>query len=294
MAKKDNYAIADGSNIRKSCEQQLGRQWNISAMCEKIRAQGPVPDPIEVIIDVTSLPREEIENLQVNDCLMIHAPAYENGNGELKSIGDCMILGRINTYLNHTRGNLGRLLLLSGDKDLIEGVHAWHRRGGEVYVLGIPGSVSQLLIKAADKFIPLMETQSNLSGDETADENYTHQKANSLLCGRIISYSKIKGFGFIESPNRPSEKFFFHINGIADDVVKNQLLAITENKGNGGFLNGLSIGVAFEDAGITRQGEKYHQAVNVKQLPELEKQDIGKMGIYKETASSEGSKTTLV
>lgn len=86
------------------------------------------------------------------------APAYKNGNGELKSIADIIILSRINSHLNNRRRNSERLLLLSGDKDLIEGVHAWHRQNGEVYVFGVPGSTSHILIKAADKFIPLVET----------------------------------------------------------------------------------------------------------------------------------------
>lgn len=270
MAKK-NFVIVDGNNIRKSYQEQTSIQW--SNMLGEIKKQGALTGPVEVVIDVTSLSHEEITELYCNDCILIHSPAFTNGDSELKSVSDSIIFDRIYSQLEQKEVST-RLLLISGDQDFIPAMNAWQRQSDEAYVLAFQHNISHRLIKAADKFIPLEtpgESGEIISKQTSNEESYmieksSHIQTNSLL-GKIISYSKERGYGFIDSPEGLEEEFFFHINEV-DKLVEHQLETLNGNhqKDKNNFFCGLSIPVVFEDGTIP--GKKYRQAVNIRQAEE--------------------------
>lgn len=85
---------------------------------------------------------------------LIHCPAWGNGSGELKSTADEVLMNDIRTLLR-TRRSVSRFIICSGDGHFIPTICEIQRQGREAIVMANQQSASHLIIKAADKFIPL-------------------------------------------------------------------------------------------------------------------------------------------
>jgi len=85
---------------------------------------------------------------------LIHCPAWSNGSGKLKGTADEVLMNDVRTLLR-TKRSVSRFIICSGDGHFIPTICEIQRQDREAIVMANQQSASHLIIKAADKFIPL-------------------------------------------------------------------------------------------------------------------------------------------
>jgi cold shock CspA family protein len=106
----------------------------------------------------------------------------------------------------------------------------------------------------ADNSFHVYDLDVHLRRRRRDQHNAAHGEGETLK-GNVVAYFAGKGYGFIESET--SEKFFFHVAGIEDESLRNDLAAL---------VGSATIPVEFRFGGS--DGRKYPKAVDVQRAAE--------------------------
>ncbi|MCL4396309.1 MAG: NYN domain-containing protein [Chloroflexi bacterium] len=155
MAENEVALFIDFENVRYGLKNNYGREPDPQMLMAKARKYGPVALAL-AYADFTEHPDYFRRKLEVAG-ITPRDIARRSPDVAHKSSSDmAMLMDMIDCLLD--RPSVGILILMTGDSDFIRVVaRARHRFGKKVVIAGVPGSVSNDLIAAADAADPLVE-----------------------------------------------------------------------------------------------------------------------------------------
>lgn len=158
MSENGEVALfVDFENIRYGLKNNYGREPDPQMLMAKARKYGPVALAL-AYADFTEHPEFFRRKLEVAG-ITPRDVARRSPDVVHKSSADmAMLMDIIDCLLD--RPTVSTLILMTGDSDFIRAVaRARHRFGKKVVIAGVPGSVSNDLISAADSDDPILEPE---------------------------------------------------------------------------------------------------------------------------------------
>ena len=145
----------DFENVRYGLKNNYGREPDPQMLMAKARKYGPVALAL-AYADFTEHPDFFRRKLEVAGITPRDIPRRSPDVAHKSSSDMAMLMDIIDCLLD--RPTVNALILMTGDSDFIRVVaRARHRFGKKVIISGVPGSVSNDLISAADAADPLVE-----------------------------------------------------------------------------------------------------------------------------------------
>jgi uncharacterized LabA/DUF88 family protein len=145
----------DFENVRYGLKNNYGREPDPQMLMAKARKYGPVALAL-AYADFTEHPDYFRRKLEVAGITPRDIPRRSPDVAHKSSSDMAMLMDIIDCLLD--RPTVNALILMTGDSDFIRVVaRARHRFGKKVIISGVPGSVSNDLISAADGADPLVE-----------------------------------------------------------------------------------------------------------------------------------------
>jgi uncharacterized LabA/DUF88 family protein len=156
MAETGEVALfVDFENVRYGLKNNFGREPDPQVLMAKARKYGPVAQAM-AYADFTEHPDFFRRKLEVAGITPRDIPRRSPDVAHKSSSDMAMLMDIIDCLLD--RPSVHALILMTGDSDFIRVVaRARHRFNKKVIIAGVPGSVSNDLIAAADGADPLVE-----------------------------------------------------------------------------------------------------------------------------------------
>jgi uncharacterized LabA/DUF88 family protein len=150
---KDLALFIDFENMKIGYEKEYGQELDLSLIMEFAKGLGRVVEA-RAYADFSAHAERFHHDLQVLGIKAISTPTMVYGNLKKDAADVEMLMDIIETLLD--RPTITRLILMTGDGIFVRAVTmARNRFDKDVIVCGIPGTVSEKLIRAASQFVPL-------------------------------------------------------------------------------------------------------------------------------------------
>jgi len=158
MSENGEVALfVDFENIRYGLKNSFGREPEPQMLMAKARKYGPVALAL-AYADFTEHPEFFRRKLEVAGITPRDVPRRSPDVTHKSSADMAMLMDFIDCLLDRPAATT--LILMTGDSDFIRAVaRARHRFGKKVVIAGVPGSVSNDLIAAADSSDPIVEAE---------------------------------------------------------------------------------------------------------------------------------------